>query len=109
MCVGDEGKMTRFLLQTWCLATTPPLAAEQNPWHYAAWIAVDFRLLLFLSLVALLGAAAICVLFVPSREWSRLAATFLLGFTGLTALLVFLFNQVVYYPVFVVESFFAFP
>ncbi|MGM0574427.1 MAG: hypothetical protein ACQEXJ_01660 [Myxococcota bacterium] len=88
------------------VATT--LAAADG-WRYAAWVAVDLRLLLFLVLVSALGATGTCILFVRRRHPLHLAAAFIVSFVALFAALVLIFNGIAHYPVFVVERFFPFP
>lgn len=78
-------------------------------WRYAAWVAVDLRLLLFLVLVSLLGATGVCILFVRRRHPLHLTAAFTLSFLVLLAALVAIFNTIAHYPVFVIERFFPFP
>ncbi len=85
---------------------TPLVAAG---WTYAAWVAVDLRLLLFLALIALLGATGVCILFVRRRRPLDVASAFFLGFIGIFATLLVIFNSIAHYPVFRVESFFPFP
>lgn len=85
------------------------LAASGMEWRYAAWVALDLRLLLFLVLISALGALAICAIVLRERRWAEIAAVFALGFLGLFVGLVLVFNAIANYPVFVVESFFPFP
>ncbi|MCB9787591.1 MAG: hypothetical protein H6744_12995 [Deltaproteobacteria bacterium] len=89
------------------LLDTPRLAAAG--WTYAAWVAVDLRLLLFLALIAVLGATGLCILFVRRRRPLDVAAVFFLGFVAILVVLVAVFNGIAHYPVFRVESFFPFP
>lgn len=86
-------------------------AAEgsQNLWHYAAWVALDLRLLLFIGLISLLTAAGISALFARGRSHIEVAALFIVSFTVSLTLCVVVFNAIAHYPVFVVESFFPFP
>ena len=86
------------------------LASEQAArWHYAAWVSFDARLLLFVSLVALLMAAGLVLLFGRGRRRAELAAIFLVGFVISLTLCVALLNGLAHYPVFVVEAVFPFP
>lgn len=78
-------------------------------WRYAAWVAFDLRLLLFLILIAALGAMGIAAMFVRHDRLSEHLATFIVSFAVLFIVLVLVFNTIAHYPVFVVESFFPFP
>ncbi len=86
------------------------LAAEQTTtWQYAAWVAIDVRLLVLVVLVSMLTAAGVCALAVRTRRWVELAAAFLLCFSATFIVSVLVFNELAQYPVFVVESLFPFP
>lgn len=87
---------------------TPPALAVAG-WTYAAWVAVDLRLLLFLALISTLGATGVCILFIRRRRAMDVASAFLLSFVGIFATLLLVFNSIAHYPVFRVESFFPFP
>lgn len=89
------------------LATT--LLAEGSGWHYAAWVAIDLRLFVFLALISLLTAAGIAALVVKRKTIWDYAAVFIVSFTGVMLLCLLIFNEVARYPVFVVETVFAFP
>ncbi len=78
-------------------------------WHYAAWVAIDVRLLLFLALIALLSSVGFCLLFIRRRDPMVTTASFIVAFTIVFGLLVLIFNSIAHYPVFSVQSFFAFP
>lgn len=78
-------------------------------WRYAAWVALDLRLFLFVVLIAALGAAGVASLLVKSGRRRDLGAIFVLAFTLTLPLTLFLFNEVAQHPVFVVEAFFPFP
>ena len=82
---------------------------EGSGWRYAAWVALDLRLLLFLILISSLGAVGICIILVRRRRWLDLIAGYLVSFLSLLVLLIIVFNNIAHYPVFVVESFFPFP
>ncbi len=86
-----------------------PLSILGAPWHYAAWVALDVRLLCFLVLIATLGALGITAMFLRHDRLSEHVATFIVTFTALFIVLVVIFNAVAHYPVFVVERFFPFP
>ena len=86
------------------------VAAEAEAgWHYAAWVAIDVRLFVFLLLISLLTAAGIAALVVKRKTFWDYAATFIVSFTGTLLLCLLIFNEVAQYPVFVVETVFAFP
>lgn len=82
---------------------------EASSWHYAAWVAIDLRLLIFIVLISALTAIGICAFFVRYRSRIELAAAFLLAFVASFFVLVLIFNQIAHYPVFVIESMFPFP
>src|SRR5690606_38872494 len=84
-------------------------SAEPEGWHYAAWVAIDVRLLVLVLLVSLLTAAGICALAVRTTRKVELAAAFLLCFSATFVVSLLIFNEIAHYPVFVVESLFAFP
>lgn len=88
--------------------SAPPLMASEG-WHYAAWVAIDLRLLVFAALLAALTAAGLTALVVRSRRKSDYLALWLLNFVALFALTVFFMNEVAQHPVFVVEALFPFP
>ena len=92
----------------------PTLLASASPaldhsWHYAGWISVDLRLLLFLVMLSGIGSLGLTAVLARDRSGVEVAATWLLGFLGLLGLLILLFNQIAAYPVFAVEAFFPFP
>jgi hypothetical protein len=91
------------------LAELAPDLQGAGGWRYAAWIAVDVRLLLFVIAIVALASAGTAALIVRSGRVRDLAATFFLAFLVLMPLTVLVFNEVAQHPVFVVESFFAFP
>jgi len=86
-----------------------PLLGEEAGWRYAAWVALDLRLLLFVVAIAALASAGVSALVVRTTRWRDLGAVFVLTFTLAFPLTVFLFNEVAQHPVFVVEAFFPFP
>ncbi len=83
--------------------------SARNLWHYAAWVALDLRLLLFIALISLLTAAGVSALFARGRKRIEVAALFIVSFTISLTLCVVVFNAIAHYPVFVIESFFPFP
>ena len=91
------------------VSSAPQVIDPSDGWHYAAWIAVDLRLLFFLMFVALLSAVGVCLILVRDRDITRLLATFFLAYLAALSLLVMTFNLIAHYPVFQVQSFFPFP
>jgi len=88
------------------------LLAESGPsegWRYAGWIAVDLRLLLFVTAVSALVAVGVAALVVRSGRARELVATFIIAFTATLILTILLFNGIASHPVFVIESLFPFP
>lgn len=79
-----------------------------DTWRYAAWIALDLRLLVFVTLIAALSAAGVSALVVKSNRRKDLGAVFVLALVVTFPLTIFLFNEVAHHPVFVVEAFFPF-
>lgn len=88
-----------------------PLLAEQaaDNWHYAAWIAIDLRLVIFATLLAGLTSAGFSALLVRSARLRDYLSVWLLLFVALFAVTVFFMNEVARHPVFVVEALFNFP
>lgn len=95
------------------VAAAPPLAgalaATSSGWRYAAWVAVDVRLLIFVVLVSALTAAGVAALVVRQRRVWDYAAVFVVSFVLTLGLSLLIFNGLAQYPVFVIESFFPFP
>ena len=91
------------------LAATPEVVHHGDGWQYAAWVAVDLRLLFFLVFISVLSAMGICLILVRQRDLLRLSATFVVAFTVSLALLITVFNVIAHYPVFQIQSFFPFP
>lgn len=90
-------------------ALTLALGASDSGWHYAAWVSVDLRLLVFVILIAALAAAGVSAILVRGRHVRDHLAVFVLAFAGIFALALLVFNEIAHYPVFVVEAFFPFP
>ncbi len=84
-------------------------SSEGSSWHYAAWVAIDLRLFIFILLIAILTGAGVTALVVKRRRWVDIAAMFIVSFIVTFALFLLIFNEIAQYPVFVVESFFQFP
>lgn len=84
-------------------------AAASSGWHYAAWVAVDLRLLIFILLIAALTGAGVAALVVKRRRVWDYAAVFITTFAVTLLVCLLIFNEIAQYPVFVIESFFQFP
>ena len=89
------------------LAAAEPVL--DHTWHYAGWISVDVRLLLFLLMLSAVGGMGITAIVARGRSRAEIGATWLLFCVGLLTVLVLLFNHIAAYPVFTVEAFFPFP
>jgi hypothetical protein len=88
---------------------SPSLFLADEGWHYAAWVAIDLRLVLFAALLAALTSAGITALVVRSAKKRDYLSLWLLSFVGLFVLTVFFMNEIARHPVFVVEALFPFP
>lgn len=86
-----------------------PILAESSGWHYAAWVAIDLRLLIFVVLIAALTAAGIAAMVVKTRSKRDFLAIFTIAFALTFAVALLVFNEIAHHPVFVVEAFFPFP
>ena len=91
------------------LASTPEVVDPSEGWQYAAWVAVDLRLLLFLMFISLLSSFGVCLILVRKRDLVRVAATFIVAYTISLSALLIIFNSIAHYPVFEIQSFFPFP
>ena len=91
------------------LASTPEVIDPSEGWQYAAWVAVDLRLLLFLMFIALLSSFGVCLILVRKRDLARVLATFIVAYTISLSALLLVFNSIAHYPVFQIQSFFPFP
>ena len=80
-----------------------------HSWHYAGWVVLDLRLLIFLVALAFVGSVGVCLVVVKPWRWVVAVATFIVSSTLLFTALVILFNGIAGYPVFVIERFFSFP
>ena len=78
-------------------------------WRYAAWIAVDLRLLLFVVLFAALTSIGAAALIVRSGKLRDMLAVFVLSFVVVLTAALLVFNEVAQHPVLVVEAAFPFP
>ncbi len=85
------------------------LAEADHSWHYAAWVSVDVRLLVFVILIAALTAAGVSAIIVKSRHLRDYLAIFVIAFALAFAVALLVFNEIAHHPVFVVEAFFPFP
>ena len=83
--------------------------AEENGWRYAAWVAVDLRLLLFVVLFAALASVGVSAMLVRSGRFRDMVAVFIIGFTLILAAALLIFNEVAHHPVLLVEAAFPFP
>ena len=91
------------------IASAPEVIDPSEGWQYAAWVAVDLRLLLFLLFISLLSAFGVCLIVVRKRDWTKFAATFIVAYGLSLSALILIFNVIAHYPVFQVQSFFPFP
>jgi hypothetical protein len=91
------------------LASTPEVIDPSEGWHYAAWVAVDLRLLFFLMFISLLSSFGVCLILVRKRDLVRVLATFIVAYTISLSALLIVFNTIAHYPVFQLQSFFPFP
>lgn len=82
---------------------------EPHPYHYAAWVVLDLRLLVFVVLIALFMTSGLLAVLYRGRKWHQYASVGTAVYICLLALLVVIFNVVASYPVFRVEAFFRFP
>ena len=85
------------------------LVASGNGWQYAAWVAIDLRLFIFVLLISLLTAVGITLVVVKRRKWTDYAAMFIVSFVSAMLVFLLIFNLIASYPVFVIESVFPFP
>jgi len=100
--------MSAFKPALW-LASTPEVIDPSEGWQYAAWVAVDLRLLFFLMFISLLASFGVCLILVRKRDLARVAATFIVAYTISLSTLLIIFNSIAHYPVFEIQSFFPFP
>ncbi len=83
--------------------------ADDAGWRYAAWVAVDLRLLLFVVLFAALASVGVSAMLVRSGRFRDMVAIFIIGFTVILTAALLIFNEVAQHPVLVVEAAFPFP
>lgn len=83
--------------------------ADENSWRYAAWVAVDLRLLLFVVLFAALASIGVSAMIVRTGRFRDMVAVFIIGFTVILTAALLVFNEVAQHPVLVVEAAFPFP
>jgi len=87
----------------------PTLLEVDHSWHYAAWVSLDLRLLIFVLLISALTAAGISAILVKSRRLRDHVAVFIVAFALTFAVALLVFNEIAHHPVFVVEALFPFP
>jgi hypothetical protein len=80
-----------------------------HSWHYAGWISVDMRLLVFLLMLSIVGSVGATAILGRDRSKAELGAIFIIAFWALLVSLVLVFNQLAGYPVFMVDALFPFP
>ena len=85
------------------------LAPSTETWHYAAWVALDLRLLLLTLVVSLLATAGVGALYIGRKRPTEVMAISVLFFLLFFAGCVVVLNHVFHYPAFVIESIFTFP
>jgi hypothetical protein len=83
--------------------------SESHPYHYAAWIVLDARLLVFVLMIALFMTTGLLAIVYRGRRWHDYVSVGVAVYIGILSLLVLVFNTVAKYPIFRVESFFQFP
>jgi hypothetical protein len=80
-----------------------------SDYHYAAWVVLDLRLLVFVLLISGFVTLGLVVLFFRGRRWHEWVTASISIFFVMTVLAVFIFNRVAAYPVFLIEDIFPFP
>lgn len=83
--------------------------SEPNPYHYAAWVVLDLRLLLFVVLISLFLTSGLLAVLYRGRRWQDYVTTGAATYILVLTTLIVVFNLVARYPIFRVESFFQFP
>ena len=81
----------------------------QNPYGYAGWFVLDVRLLVFVLVISFLLTTGTLALFFRGKRWHEYLSVGFGFYVTLVGLLIVVFNWVVDYPVFRIESFFSFP
>ena len=77
--------------------------------HYAAWVVIDLRLTIFVTLISLFMTLGIVALFFRGRRWHEYVTAFVSLFLVILVITVLVFNSIANYPVFLVEDVFRFP
>lgn len=85
------------------------LAEATSEWHYGAWVAIDLRLLIFVTLISILASVGITLLSAKRRNWAEYTALSIVSFTGTFLVFVLILNSIADYPVFAIRSAFPFP
>ena len=85
------------------------LAEADHSWHYAAWVSLDLRLLIFVVLIAALTAAGFAAIVVRTRKLKDYLSIGVIAFAVAFAICLLVFNEIAHHPVFVVEAVFPFP
>lgn len=77
--------------------------------HYAAWVVVDLRLMIFVTLISLFMTLGIVALFFRGRRWHEYVTASVSIFVAVLVVTVIVFNSIANYPVFLIEDVFQFP
>ncbi|MFT5430088.1 MAG: hypothetical protein ACI9OJ_000761 [Myxococcota bacterium] len=77
--------------------------------HYAAWVVLDLRLMIFVILISLFMTLGIVALFFRGRRWHEYATASFSLFIVILIVTIVVFNSIAAYPVFLVEDIFQFP
>ncbi len=79
-----------------------------SSYTYAGWFVIDARLFIFVLLICFFMALGILALTFKGKRWHEYVTAFIGTFLVLLVVTVLVFNQVVGYPVFVIEEVFRF-
>lgn len=82
---------------------------EPHPYHYAAWVVLDLRLLIFVLLIGLFLTSGLLAVLYRGRRWQDYVSMGTGVYILVLTTLIIVFNLVARYPIFRVESFFQFP
>ncbi|MFT7620859.1 MAG: hypothetical protein ACI9WU_000018 [Myxococcota bacterium] len=77
--------------------------------HYAAWVAFDLRLLIFVFLISLFLTLGIVALSFKGKRWHEYVTAFVSIFLVVLTVTILVFNNIAGYPVFIIEQVFQFP
>ena len=83
--------------------------SDSHPYHYAAWVVLDLRLLIFVVMIALFMTSGLLAIVFRGRRWHEYVSMGVTVYLGLLSLLIVVFNVVASYPIFRIEAFFRFP